>query len=362
MNLFSSDSIAQESKSEPLPIHLEMDIGILEFDPNYTLQQAKDQEVYPEVRKAEARRLPLNLKSALQMTDYWANIWIVPGNAITDIKVQGKIIESTGEDLKLHIQAQDASGRVLLDKNYQEEASEYDYSGGRKPFTALFERIAKDLQNAYRNTSHAKIAKMKTDTDIRFAKWVAPKAFSQHIDEQQKVISEPNPNSIIYKQALRLREHDALFFDKLQDYYDDFAQKTEKAHSTWLHESYLEISAKNKAQTDAILKGILSGIVTVLGVAALAHGARTGNSTTAGIGTAAALGGGLGVASSVQKYQASKIHDDAVRELADSTEISLKPHTLEIEGKKIQLEGSVEQQYLKWHNALQEQHRLESQQ
>lgn len=359
-NLFSSASIAEQTNQQRLPQHLEMDVGIIEFDPNFTLEQAKEQSVYPEVRKAEAKRLPLRLKKALQESDYWSHVWIVPENAIVDIKVHGKIIESTGEILELKITAQDARGKVLINKTYEEKATKYDYSAGREPFANLFKRIAADLQKAYRYENHSRIAKLKSHTDVRFANWIAPAAFAHHI-ERGKVVSEPDTTQMVYQQALRLREHDALFFDKLQDYYDDFEQKTRQSHQTWLRESYTEIAAQKKERSKAVMSGLGSAALALLGAAATVYGVKKGSGSMTAAGAVVTAGGAVGIADSVSKYRASKVHDDAIRELAASAEISLKPHTIEIEGKKIQLVGSVEQQYLRWHEALQQQYHLESQ-
>ena len=357
--LFPEESIAEQG-APPLPRHLLMDVGIQELDPNYTLDQAKAGEVFPEVRKAEAKYFALRLKNAINETDFWNNVWVVPAAAITDVKVGGKIIESTGQALELRIVAKDASGRELLNKSYSEEATEYDYSGGRKPFENLFAEVAQDLQAVFDKVSHRRINKIKQNADMRFASWIAPEAFSFYTKEQQEAANIPG-NDPIYQQAVRLREYDQLFFDRLQDDYDEFYNKVESQHTTWSHESYKELAVRNEAQGDAVTKGLLSGLVMALGIAAVAAGANN-NSDAAMIGGGVATAAGAhGIHQAFGEYQRTAIHDDALRELGASLEGDLQPHTLEMEGKAIQLTGSVEEQYLQWHSVLQDQYRLETQ-
>ena len=360
--LFPTKSIA-EKHAPLLPDNLRMDVGIEKFEENYTLKQAKKYEVFAEVRKAEARYFPLRLKKSIEKTGYWNGVWIVPESAIADVKIRGKIIKSTGEELELEIIASDATGRKLLDKKYSEKATEYDYTGGRKPFDNTFTNIAEDLRKSFNKIDHAQIQTVKNNADLRFVNWIVPDAFAHHIDENNnhKVLSLPADNDPIYQQALRLREYDALFFDKLQDYYDEFYDKVEQSHTTWANESYLEISAKKKQQKKAVVTGLVSGLITALGVVAIVSGAKDGNSNTTAGGAVLTTAGGLGIAKAVSEYKKSKIHDEAIRELGASVESSLKPHTVEIEGKTIQLEGSVDQQYLQWHTALQEQYHIETQ-
>lgn len=368
-SLFPTMSVAEKNAPE-LPINLVMDVGIEEFDENYTLEEAKDREVFAEVRKAEAKYFALRLKRAVEKTGYWNGVWVVPEAAVADIKVRGKILESDGQELKLHIIAVDATGKELLDKKYSEEATEYDYSAGRKPFDVTFNEIAEDLKKSIKKKDHAHIQSVKNSANLRFANWIAPDAFSHHLDKKHKIASLPADNDPIYLQAIRLREHDALFFDKLQDYYDDFYGKVESHHTNWAKESYLEIEAKQGEQINAVTEGLLGTLLTVGGIAAMAAGMDSAMDAdpnvmgaTAGIaGGALAAAGGVGVlGDAVDSYQKSKVHDEAIRELGASVETTLRPHTIEVEGKTVSLEGSIDQQYLQWHSVLQEQYYAETQ-
>ena len=360
--LFPTESIAQKH-TPSLPDRLRMDVGIEEFEENYKTGDAKEYKVFAEVRKAEAKYFPVRLKRSVEKTGFWKGVWVVPKSAIADVKVRGKIIKSTGEELELQIIAGDSTGKKLLDKLYSEKATEYDYTGGRKPFENTFIKIAEDLQKSFSKVNREQIEKVKNNTDLRFATMIAPDAFTHHIDKDDgyKIVSLPADNDPTYQQAIRLREYDALFFDKLQDYYDEFYGEVEQSYTNWANESYLEIVAKKKEQQTAITKGILSGVVTALGVAVLAAGAREGNSSTVTAGTVVTAAGGVGIHSAVKKYKRSKIHDEALRELGASLESSLKPHTMEVEGKTIQLGGSVSEQYLQWHTVLQAQYYAQTQ-
>ena len=96
--------------SESVPEALLLDVGIAIFDPGLE-DYDEDQQIYPEVRKAEARYMPGQLSQAMQESGAWGAVRVVPdAGQITDLMVQGRILYSDGEALKLHITATDARG------------------------------------------------------------------------------------------------------------------------------------------------------------------------------------------------------------------------------------------------------------
>src|SRR5262245_49365121 len=87
-----------------------LDVGVREFNVNITEEQLKDtdklakQRVYPEIRKAEARFIPSMLRSTLESSGQWGAVRVVPNNVeFVDVLVDGKILESTGANLKLEV-------------------------------------------------------------------------------------------------------------------------------------------------------------------------------------------------------------------------------------------------------------------
>ena len=58
--------------------------------------------------------------------------------------------------------------------------------------------------------------------------------------------------------------------------------------------------------------------------------------------------------------QEAEIHDAAIRELGESLKTEVAPMVLDIEGRTIEITGTIEQQYEKWRALLREIHENES--
>ncbi len=86
------------------------------FDPG-KLPEDEDEDdrrgLSEEIRKAEARYMPIHLKYTMQRTGYWGNVRVVPGeNEGSEIQIEGKILESNGEEIKVAIRVSDATNKL----------------------------------------------------------------------------------------------------------------------------------------------------------------------------------------------------------------------------------------------------------
>ena len=106
-----------------------LDVGIRVFDAGIPKEVeenpdlADEKRVYPDIRRAEARYFPSQLRDTLAGTAQWGAVRVVPALVdSTDLIVTGKILESNGAELKLAIHAQDSTGRVWLDGDYEGQA------------------------------------------------------------------------------------------------------------------------------------------------------------------------------------------------------------------------------------------------
>jgi len=73
-----------------------LDVGIHEFDMNLSEAELKDTEalakrrIYPDIRKAEARFIPSQLRSTLESSGQWGAVRVVPSNfQFVDVSVTG---------------------------------------------------------------------------------------------------------------------------------------------------------------------------------------------------------------------------------------------------------------------------------
>ena len=133
-----------------------LDVAVKLFDENTPKDEKKleKEHIFPEVRKAEARYFPMQIRNTLEGTGHWGQVRVIPADAdALDVQVSGKIIESNGQLLRIDIAVVDATGRLWFKREYQQTAdtrSYKDQSGQpRDPFQNLYSTLANDML-AYR--------------------------------------------------------------------------------------------------------------------------------------------------------------------------------------------------------------------
>ena len=133
--LFGFGCASQSSSREPtqaiqaaqdIPIEELLDVGVTIFDPGLAPEgQPVPDDVFPELRKAEARFQAIELMETMQSTGQWGAVRVLPaGHGTTDLRVWGEIMISTVLKLALDIRAIDARGKVWLEKRYRAQAIE----------------------------------------------------------------------------------------------------------------------------------------------------------------------------------------------------------------------------------------------
>ena len=84
-----------------------------------------------DIREAEARYLPEQLRATMESTGYWGAVRVVPrGTTGSELLVRGSILESDGERLVLEITALDATGLEWFKRTYREELEYAEYMAG----------------------------------------------------------------------------------------------------------------------------------------------------------------------------------------------------------------------------------------
>ena len=109
----------------PAPPRPALDLALVSFDPGIPEQTAglSRQGIFPDIRRAEARYLPVRLRQVLQASNAWGAVRVLPeSQPAATLQLEGEILHSDGRFLVLQIRAEDASGRVWLDRVYADEA------------------------------------------------------------------------------------------------------------------------------------------------------------------------------------------------------------------------------------------------
>jgi hypothetical protein len=337
-----------------------LDVGVYIFDAGLANIDDEAVTVFPEIRKAESRFVPYQLAQTIQSSSAWGAVRVVPaGQDSMDVSVNGKILQSDGEQLRLEITVIDATGRRWYQKEYKGLASKYAYAKNRsgtvaqEPFQSLYNQIANDMLT-YRRKSldSAELRGIRTTSELRFAQSFSPAAFGGHVKKSSNgkytVVRLPAEGDPMLSRIRQIRERDYLFVDTLQDYYGGFVKEMDQPYIQWRSQSYNEVVALRELKREARTRTIL-GVAAIIGGIA-ASGADTRAARTAG--TVAVVSGAYMVKSGFDKRAESEMHVEALQELGDSLEAAIEPQVIELEDRTITLSGTVDNQYQQWRELL----------
>ncbi|MGB5639004.1 MAG: hypothetical protein WBM59_02300 [Sedimenticolaceae bacterium] len=312
-----------------------------------------------EIREAEARYLPEQLRATMENTGYWGAVRLVPrGTTGSEVLVQGTILESDGENLALEITALDATGRQWFKRTYRDEviASQYRLSAmdGEDVFQPLYNTIANDLSNYRAKLDPAQTTAIRRVATLRFAADVAPDAFEGYIEEEEdgfEVVRLPAKDDPIYRRVLAIRERDLLLVDTLNGHFDNFSREMKQPYTEWRKARSEEASALRKVERDALQRKLL-GAAAIIGAIALQGSNRNNNAGYDVLRDVLVLGGAYAIKTGFDKSSETDIHEEAIAELDESFSSEARPMVVEVEGKTHRLTGSAEVQYAKWRALL----------
>ena len=353
---------ARKARTE-VPEEQLLDISIVVFDPG--LPQAdehakEDKGIFASVRKSESRFIAVRLMDTLQSTGYWGAVRVVPADLPTgDLVISGKILKATGLKLVMEIRAVDATGRQWLKKKYRQTANPGAYGdrlGGSirlDPFQWLYNRVANDLLDVRQKMKPEKFETLRTVANLRFAADIVPSAFEDYLKKnrrsQFRIQKLPAQDDPMMARIEKIRERDALLIDTLTEYYFNFQVRMTEAYREWQKASYREEVALRKVRRNARMQQILGGLA-ILGGILVESDSRGGDAAK----QVAVIAGSAVLQSGLQKQAETKIHKEALQELAASLDTEISPQLVQLEGHTLRLTGSAEQQYASWRNLLRE--------
>lgn len=342
---------------EPVEEQL-LDVGIQLFQaglPAGDEEALEEQGIFADVRRAEARFIPVRLMDTLQSTGFWGAVRVVPrGAGQMDLLVEGRILWSSGSRLELEVQARDSRGKVWLKpKVYKADALERGYRDDApvQPFQHLYNHIANQLLKVLNKADDADLRTIRQVSSLRFAADLAPAVFDGYLDQDRKgrrVIKRlPAAGDPMARRVDAIRERDHLFIDTLTDHFTAFQWQMSEPYHSWRRFSFEEEKAMKKLKRQARNRKI-AGALAIAG-AVLARGEDAG-----AVRDLAIYGGIYSIQSGIGKAQEAKLHRESLRELALSFDSEVKPALVEVEGRTLRLTGSVEQQFVEWRRLLRE--------
>ncbi len=349
-----------------------LDVGVREFDINITPEEMKDpdklakEQVYPDIRKAEARYIPSLLRATLESSGQWGAVRVIPTNVeFVDVTVDGRILKSTGAKLAVEVTVKDSTGRVWINKKkYESPADTGSYKTdaalrARDPFQNVYSQIANDMVAARDQLLAENRRDIRRVTELRFAQDLAPKALEGYVVKDQKgmmtVARLPAKDDPYTTRIEKIRERDAAVVDTVNGYYANFSDTMKESYGSWRRSSFDEIEKesrdRNKARTRTILgaAAVLAAIFVPGQCQSTDYNCRRIESAAR---TAGAIGGTAAVLSGLKKYADAKVHAQALKEMSETFQNEVQPQVVDVEGRTLRLTGTADEQYKEWRELL----------
>ena len=345
-----------DAPETPVPDAELLDVGVVILDPGISSVEDEEQ-VYQEVRRAEATFMATELADVLTEQGGWGAVRVVPDERqFSDLLVRGTILQSDGEALELKIRVSDARGTVWLDKRYTGITSRYAYEQGTRtkqdPFLSVYRMIANDMLAAFQRLPADERTTIRRVAEMRFARDFASGAFADYLNEDpsgqvtlRRLPSEEDP---MLARVRGLRQRHYVFVDTLQGHYTGFSDDMYTPYQEWRKASYEETVALRELESEAKREMIAGGAAILAGIVAQS----SGSSMTRSAGAIGVVGGGALLKRGLEKRAESNIHSLALEELGQSLDAEITPRVIELEDRTVRLTGNVEDQYDQWRELL----------
>ncbi len=355
----STEYVQIVQDTTPISEDLLMDLGVTVFDPGIDEIGRKEEErVSPEIRNAEARYAPFMLAETLQRSGNWGVVRVLPNETTTmDVYLHGQILQSDGEGMVIKVTVRDSTGLLWYTKEYEEHISKFSYEATQRqandPFQVIYNNIANDLL-AWRkaNLTDQRIARIRTVSELQFARNFAPEIFNEYLRVNNCGITEivrlPADNDPSLTRIREIRQRDNLFVDTVQEYYANYARQMRVPYDSWREQSYEATMELDQLEASA-RRRMLAGTMAIVG------GIAAATSSNGAVRTGSLVGVGAGaymIKSGFDKRAEAEIHIAALQELGESLESEVAPKMIDLDDRTVMLTGTVEEQYSQWREIL----------
>ena len=279
-------------------------------------------------RETEAQLLGAKQRRVFENAGQWGVVRLYPQpSLIPQLMLDMVVLQSDGRQLRVHAMLTGVHGATLLSDTYLDYASSEGVLTADKedPFTDLFHRIHNDVAT--------KVSLMPESEDylrqlsfLRYAQQLAPQAFEAYLSregESWQLLRAPAEQDPMYQRISKLREYELLFVDTIDEQLTSALREIDTAYRLWLRAS--------KEQLDWLEKRRARGV------------------NAEGLADDSAFARHQAVYAA---YRSLKIHEQELFELVLDLESESRSTALEIEETVVTLEGTLEQQYREWREAL----------
>jgi len=362
-----SSSFEEPNAIESSIITPKLDVIIPVFDPGLPKDPEgyEDEDIWPELRRAEANRFAYKLKEKLETTGLFGAVRVTPDQTATgDLYILGRIEKSNGEEVEIELEVIDISGRKWLDESFDYEVPETFHKDlrntGLDPYDPVFEEATAEIIKILNNHDVKELDDLHYLADLRFGANFSDEAFSQYIKTNGReftLVSKPSDNDPMLQRVRAIRVRDQLFVDNLQDNYAAFSKQMEESYLMWQEQSLLEVKAERAAGRKAIGQAIGGALLIGLAVLSAIAGSNSDATGSSTIGTTGAILGGIAgtslITESFKTSAEAKVHRESLNELGQSVDIELAPQVIAFEKESVKLTGDARTQFMQWRRFLQ---------
>ncbi|MFC1777411.1 hypothetical protein ACFL3I_08725 [Pseudomonadota bacterium] len=349
-----------EKSLTEIPEQRLLNVSIEVFNPGELPEDAKDANgLSMDIRKAEARYLPEELRSTMEKTGYWGAVRVVPsGMTGSELLVSGTILESNGEQLDLEITARDASGHQWFNKEYRDGVEASFYRANElfgDAFQPLYNTIANDLARILKTLTEEDITNIRRIAELQFAADIAPDAFASYLQRsgsgEYELVHLPSYDDPMYGRVQAIRERDLLMIDTLNGHFDNFHREMKQPYTEW-RKARSDEAEKQRVLEKQALNRTLLGVASIVGAIFVGVAAPDYNPALDTLSDVMVLGGAAAIKSGMDKRSEAGIHRESIEELGLSFSSEARPLVLEVEGETVELTGSAETQYEQWRTLI----------
>jgi hypothetical protein len=366
VSMTSATALKAIEAPSDLPDVARLDVAVIEFDPGLpTDDEPIPDDIYPNIREAEAKLLPLQLKKTLEETGHWGSVSILPVDPIaSDVTLTATILHSDGRELQLLVHVRDASGRTWFERKYRTTASAGSYGSADRtldPHQPMFNTIANAMLEARSELDAKQLEELATISELQFASRLSPEVFDGYLvtdeDDTVEIARLPARDEPMLERVAEVRLRDEMFVDTMGIHYQNFASQLESNYWYWRETSSQEMYAKEALRREQILRGV----GTALTIAAVA---LTGAFASAPAAISAAVAGATIIQYQMQIIDAlgqqKQMHEEGLRELGESFQAEVQPMVVELDSTNVRLTGTTTAQYEEWQRLLRDVYQAEN--
>ena len=221
-----------------------LNVTIPIFDPGIPDDPSafRDLQVFPRIRRIEAKLMPFLLREVLVESERWGAVRVVADtDPAAELQLFGVIVRSDGDWLDLRVRAVDATGNIWFDKIFSGQASEesdkHKDDEGTPVFQAVYLDIAVELAAALDQISDSSVSNIKGTSLMIYASELSPTAFSGYYERKEdgsvRLLRLPARDDPMLKRIEVIRNTEYLFTDTVDAKFREFNAELARTYKAW---------------------------------------------------------------------------------------------------------------------------------